>query len=117
MSRVVSKQRPLQQYKWGNHCDSWNLAEEENLSIKQEIIPEGCAEVKHYHQKAQQFFYILKGTATFEIENASTEVNAGEGIHIKAGEKHRIVNNTKAVLEFILCSQPSTVNDRFNCAS
>ena len=37
-----------------------------------------------------------------------------EGLQIKAGLKHRIINNTNDDLEFILSSQPSTVNDRIN---
>jgi mannose-6-phosphate isomerase-like protein (cupin superfamily) len=114
MSAVVSKYQPLTYYKWGADCDGWNLVDEKNLSVKQELMPAGTAETIHYHQQAQQFFYVLRGTATFEIENEIIEVQAGEGIHIKAGEKHRIRNNGDAVLEFILCSQPATAADRIN---
>lgn len=115
MSRIVSKNYSINHYNWGAGCDGWNLVAEESLSIKQEQMPAGTAEAAHYHQQAQQFFYILKGTATFETETAFTELHAGEGLHIKAGEKHRILNNGKEDLEFILCSQPATANDRINC--
>jgi mannose-6-phosphate isomerase-like protein (cupin superfamily) len=115
MSPVVSKSQPLKHYKWGDDCDGWNLVENESLSIKQEAMPAGTAEVMHYHQRAQQFFYILKGTATFEIRQRFSKVHAGEGIHIRKGEKHRILNNEHEDLEFILCSQPATAADRINC--
>lgn len=115
MTRIVSKQQPLQHYGWGADCDGWNLVAEEGLSVKLERMPAGTTEVKHYHKVAQQFFYILKGTATFEIENTFTELSAGEGLHTRAGETHRILNNGTADLEFILCSQPSTAADRTNC--
>jgi mannose-6-phosphate isomerase-like protein (cupin superfamily) len=116
-SRVsaVSKYQPLKHYQWGSDCDGWNLVDEDSLSVKQELMPSGAKEVKHVHQKAQQFFYILKGKATFEIEDSTIELNEGEGLHIEAGAKHRIINNSKEDLEFILCSQPSTKDDRINC--
>ncbi len=115
MSEVVSKYNPLTHYKWGDDCDGWNLADEKTLSVKQERMPAGTSEAKHYHQTAQQFFYILKGSAVFEIDQTFSNVHAGEGIHIKAGIKHRIVNNGNEDLEFILCSQPNTAGDRINC--
>ena len=77
-------------------------------------MPAGAAEQLHYHAKAQQFFFILKGIASFEIEGEMIEVHAQEGLHIKAGLKHRILNNTSSDLEFILSSQPSTAGDRIN---
>ncbi len=77
-------------------------------------MPAGTAENLHYHEKAQQFFFILSGTASFEIDGEKIEVNTQEGIHIKAGQKHRILNQTETELEFILSSQPSTTGDRIN---
>jgi mannose-6-phosphate isomerase-like protein (cupin superfamily) len=109
---IVSKNNPLQHYQWGDDCDGWVLADTETLSVKQERMPAGTAEALHYHNHSQQFFFILKGTAVFELEGESFTVEAGQGFHIKAGEKHRIINNTAEDLEFILSSQPSTNNDR-----
>jgi mannose-6-phosphate isomerase-like protein (cupin superfamily) len=113
--KVVSKYQPLKHYLWGSDCDGWDLVDEDALSVKQELMPAGTKEVKHYHQSAQQFFYILKGKATFEIEDSTIIINQGEGLHIEAGKKHRILNETGEDLEFVLCSQPSTKNDRINC--
>ena len=112
---AVSKQQPLKHYQWGADCDGWNLVDEEGLSVKQELMPAGTSEVKHYHERAQQFFFILKGTATFEIEGTTIQINEGEGLHIEAGKRHRILNESSEALEFILSSQPSTRNDRINC--
>jgi mannose-6-phosphate isomerase-like protein (cupin superfamily) len=115
MNKVVSKQQPLHHYQWGAGCDGWNLVAEVGLSVKLERMPAGTTEAAHYHKQAQQFFYILKGAATFEIENTFMQLNAGEGLHIRAGEMHRILNNGTTDLEFILCSQPATAADRINC--
>lgn len=111
----VSKHKPLQYYQWGAGCNGWVLVDADNLSVKQEQMPAYASEASHYHEKARQFFFILKGIATFEVENEIVEVNSGEGLHIAAGIKHRIINNTTEDIEFILSSQPSTNNDRFNC--
>jgi mannose-6-phosphate isomerase-like protein (cupin superfamily) len=111
----VSKYEPLSHYVWGDNCEGWILAETKSLSVKQELMPPQTAEVLHYHKKAQQFFFILKGIATFEVEEQGFTVRAGYGLYIEAGKKHRIMNNTGEDLEFLLSSQPSTNNDRFNC--
>jgi quercetin dioxygenase-like cupin family protein len=110
----VSKQEALKHYQWGDGCDGWNFVDEPALSVKQERMPAGTAEALHYHEKAQQFFYILKGAATFEIDGNTIIVNKEEGIQIQPGQKHRIINHTDSAIEFILSSQPSTVGDRIN---
>ncbi len=54
-----------QHYQWGDNCESWVLVDTEGLSVKQETMPGGMKENLHFHVNAQQFFFILKGTATF----------------------------------------------------
>jgi mannose-6-phosphate isomerase-like protein (cupin superfamily) len=110
----VSKQHALKQYSWGKAASAWNLVDKESLSVKLEHMPPGEEEQLHYHQHAQQFFYILKGTALFEIEGEHTEVSEEQGFHISPKQKHRIMNRGEQALEFILCSQPSTSDDRIN---
>ncbi len=112
MSSVVSAQQPLKHYMWGEGCDGWNLVDTPELSVKQERMPPHTAEVGHYHQKARQFFFILEGTAVFETERGRIEVTAHQGLEIEPGLKHSIKNESEAALVFILCSQPSTTNDR-----
>jgi mannose-6-phosphate isomerase-like protein (cupin superfamily) len=114
---TVSTNKPLKHYTWGEGCEGWNFVDESSLSVKQERMPAGSSEALHYHEHAQQFFFILKGSATFEIENETFIVNEQEGIHIKAGQKHRITNHTVTAIEFILSSQPSTAGDRINLSA
>ena len=112
--KPVSKQRPLTQYTWGKAANAWDLVDEKTLSVKLESMPPGEEELLHYHAHAQQFFYILKGIASFEIEGEQREVKQEEGFYIGPNQKHRIMNRSKQALEFILCSQPSTADDRIN---
>jgi mannose-6-phosphate isomerase-like protein (cupin superfamily) len=115
MSGKVSKYNALKHYTWGDGCDGWNLADEKAFSVKQESMPPGTAEAKHYHAVAQQFFFILKGIATFEIDGTLHTAAVHEGLHIKPGLKHQISNKGSEDLEFLLFSQPSTTNDRILC--
>ena len=110
----VSRHNPLKHYLWGDLCDGWNLVDRPGLSVKLERMPPHTGEQEHYHEEARQFFFILKGTALFETEQGRFMVNAQEGLEIHPGCRHRIVNEGGQDLEFILCSQPSTTDDRKN---
>ncbi len=112
---VVSKFNALKHYTWGNNCQVWTFVDNKDLSIKHEEMPPETEEVLHYHNYSQQFFYILKGKAVFEIDDVILIVHEGEGINIEPKQKHRVMNkDEEKPLEFIVCSQPSTQNDRFN---
>jgi len=112
---ILSKDNCLEHYQWGSGCDGWTLVAGPSLSVKLERMPPHTAEARHYHERAQQFFFILKGEAIFEIGNERFAVPANKGIHIGPGARHRILNDTNEDLEFILSSQPSTTGDRINC--
>lgn len=101
-------------YLWGNSCDSWVLAETDLLSIKQENMPPGTKEILHFHKKAQQFFFVLKGTATFYIDEKRVSLEEQQGLLINKNSKHFIANETTEPLHFLVISQPSTNNDRIN---
>ena len=101
-------------YKWGENCDGWHLLKSDSLNVIQECMPPGTAEAMHYHEHAQQLFYILEGTATFELNEELIKAVAKESIHIPKGTKHRIKNDGDRDLVFLLISEPRAQNDRIN---
>lgn len=101
-------------YIWGNNCDSWILKDSQNLSVKQEVMPPGTAEKKHFHDHAEQFFYILKGEAVFCINDEKWSVKEGESITVLPKSKHYISNESMEDVEFLVISIPSTNNDRID---
>lgn len=103
-----------QSYKWGNNCDSWVLADTKDLSVKQESMPQGTREARHFHSEAQQFFFILKGTATFYVDDKLEILAAQSGIHISAKTRHYIANEGSTELSFLVISQPAINSDRTN---
>jgi mannose-6-phosphate isomerase-like protein (cupin superfamily) len=113
MSKIIDKQSAIH-YQWGNNCDSWILVDTPSLSIKQEKMPGNTKETLHFHSEAQQFFFILKGTATFYYDDKKEIINEQQGIHIIPMTKHFIANETSVALEFLVVSQPHTNNDRIN---
>jgi hypothetical protein len=46
-------------YVWGQNCDGWHLVKNPQLSVILERMPAGASEVRHFHAKAQQFFFML----------------------------------------------------------
>jgi len=101
-------------YSWGNNCDGWRMVNTESLSVIREKMPASTSEQFHYHEKSQQFFYILSGIATFDIDEITVTVEPEKGIHIKPGVKHRILNNGLKDLEFLVISEPRSHGDRIN---
>ena len=55
-------------YAWGGMCDGWHLLKGDTLSVIEERIPPGGSEVRHYHEKSRQFFYVLTGVLSFEVD-------------------------------------------------
>jgi mannose-6-phosphate isomerase-like protein (cupin superfamily) len=102
-------------YQWGDNCEGWNLVDGEKLSVKLERMPAFTAEKKHYHTNTQQYFFILKGQAVFEVDEKKITIKANQGIHILPLQKHKIINEQHMELEFILSSQPAVLSDRVNC--
>jgi mannose-6-phosphate isomerase-like protein (cupin superfamily) len=101
-------------YRWGNDCDGWHLVKDENLSVIEEFIPSGASETRHYHGKAQQFFYILSGEVLMEVEGKTTLVRAGSGIRVLPGTRHQISNPSSGPVRFLVISQPPSHGDRIS---
>jgi len=101
-------------YRWGNDCDGWHLVKDEQLSVIEECMPPGAAEIRHHHQRAQQFFYILSGEVLMEVEGRTTLVAAGSGIRVLSGTRHQIRNPSSSAARFLVISQPPSHGDRID---
>lgn len=111
MVKITSTQN-AEQYQWGDQCVGWHLLKTDTLNVIQERMPPGSAEERHYHQKAQQLFFILSGQAAFDIDGEIYHLKSGESIHIPPGSVHCVVNNSGEDLEFLLISEPKAHGDR-----
>lgn len=111
--RAISKAMS-EHYTWGGGCDGWHLVKNSQLSVIQERMPAGTAEVRHFHNHAQQFFYVLAGKAAMEVDGRAMTLNAGEGIWIPAGTPHQMRNDSGHEVHFLVISQPPSHGDREN---
>jgi mannose-6-phosphate isomerase-like protein (cupin superfamily) len=109
---MITSIENAEHYIWGDQCDGWRLLRSDTLSVIQERMPPGTSEQLHYHERAQQVFFILSGEATFEVEGVSTTVMSNQAIHVLPNARHRILNNGHADLHFLVISEPKTQGDR-----
>ena len=103
-------------YVWGETCDGWHLLKREDMSVIQERVPAGGAEVMHYHMKARQFFYVLEGEGTIVFDEQEVVLRTGQGIEIVPGVRHQFKNGSDLDVHFLVISIPSTRGDRINSA-
>jgi mannose-6-phosphate isomerase-like protein (cupin superfamily) len=111
---MITSTDNAEHYTWGAQCDGWPLLRTDSLSVTQERMPPETSEQLHFHERAQQVFYILSGTATFEVDGEIKTVKPNQSIHILPNIKHRILNNGDTDLHFLVISEPKTIGDRVN---
>lgn len=110
-SMKISKKN-AEHYIWGNVCDGWHLIKRDSLSVIHEKMPPKTSEVRHYHEKAGQFFFALSGEATIEVNGETVVLGEHEGIEILPNIPHQMFNNSDNDIEFIVISSPSSKGDR-----
>jgi uncharacterized cupin superfamily protein len=101
-----------QEYGWGDGCQGWHLVRAQNLSVIEERMPPGTREARHWHARARQFFYVLTGTLTLEVEGVTHSLSARTGIELPQGTAHQAINDTTADVEFLVISEPPSHGDR-----
>ena len=79
---VYSEKRP-----WGSF-EKFN--ENELCTVKLLYINPGSRSSLQYHNKRKEFWIIIKGSATVEIQDKQSSLNEGDKITIPSGAKHRI---------------------------
>ena len=103
-------------YHWGAsdsaRCDGWHLVRTQELSVIEELMPPGASEVRHSHVRARQFFFVLEGQLSLEVERREFILHAGEGIEISPGQAHQALNKSGRPVRFLVTSQPPSHGDR-----
>ena len=99
-------------YVWGKGCDGWHLLKTPELSVIMERMPPGTSEVRHFHGKARQFFFVLQGELTMEVEHQCVVLTAEQGLEILPGQAHQARNEGAKDVKMIVTSQPPSHGDR-----
>ncbi len=99
-------------YMWGASCDGWHFVKSDELSVIYERMPPNTSESMHLHQHSKQFFFILKGSADFEIDGDTISLQQQNGLEVAPRIPHRIINNSGKDVEFLVISAPKSRGDR-----
>lgn len=99
-------------YQWGDGCEGWQLVRAAGLSVTEERMPAGSSEVRHWHARAMQFFYVLSGTLTMEVEGKVHSLDARTGLELPQGTAHQVTNESSAAVEFLVVTMPPSRGDR-----
>ena len=98
---------------WREICDGWFLVNhQERLTVLHERMPPGTREVRHFHRRALQFFFVLSGVATLERDGARYTLHPEEGAEVEPGVPHQMMNLGDQAIEFLVISQPNSHDDR-----
>lgn len=73
-------------------------------SLAEASLPAGAATDRHYHKRSEEFYYLLEGRGTMEVDGETREVGPGDAILIPAGAWHRIA--AAEPLRFLCCCAP-----------
>lgn len=99
-------------YLWADVCEGWHLARTSTLSVIQERMPPGTAETRHRHLRVRQFFYVLGGRLTLDVEGQQQVLPAGHGLEIEPGQAHQALNEGPDMVEFLVISDGISREDR-----
>jgi mannose-6-phosphate isomerase-like protein (cupin superfamily) len=102
----------VEHYVWGEINDGWRFVDRADLSVIRERMRPGGKEVRHSHVKARQFFYVLSGDFTMELDGVAHTLHSGQGIEIPPGAPHQAQNLSLADCEFLTISKPTSKGDR-----
>lgn len=77
-----------------------------NQSLAEATLPPGGSTTEHYHPKAEEIYYLLKGQGRMKLEGELRDVTVGDAIAIPPGKHHKIWNTGTDPLIFLCCCAP-----------
>jgi len=80
-----------------------------NQSLAEATVPAGRATQRHHHRLSEEFYFILEGNGTMEIDGEPREIARGDAILIPPGTWHTIAAGSD--LRFLCCCAPPYSHD------
>ena len=96
-------------YVWGEVCDGWHLLKRDDMSVIQERVPAGGAEVMHYHTCGAPVLLYPRRRRDDGILRINRWFCArGQGIEIRTAGQTPIQKSIEGDVHFLVISVPST---------
>lgn len=77
-----------------------------NQSLAEARVAVGGVTAPHYHPRAEEIYYILRGAGSLRIDEETRDVGVGDAIAIPPGAVHTIRNTGDEPLIFLCCCAP-----------
>jgi mannose-6-phosphate isomerase-like protein (cupin superfamily) len=77
-----------------------------NQSLAEATVPAGGATQRHWHRGSEEFYFLLEGRGTMEVDGEECEVGPGDAILIPPGAWHQIRADQGGDLRFLCCCAP-----------
>lgn len=81
----------------------------EKQSLAEATVSAGNATERHYHKVSEEFYFLLEGEGTMEVDGENREVRPGDAVLIPAGAWHEITATKD--LRFLCCCAPPYSHD------
>ena len=77
-----------------------------NQSLAEATLRAGQSTRAHFHPKAEEIYYILKGRGRMQMGSGERQVQPGDAITIPPGTPHKIFHAGTGDLVFLCCCAP-----------
>jgi len=77
-----------------------------NQSLAEATLRVGQSTRAHYHPKAEEIYYILRGQGRMKMSGKERRVGPGDAVAIPAGTDHKIFQEGPGELVFLCCCAP-----------
>ncbi|RYG57021.1 cupin domain-containing protein [bacterium] len=78
-----------------------------NGSLACATLQIGQKTTRHFHPKAEEIYFVLKGRGLMEIDGERVEMGEGDAVAIPSGARHQIEALGSEALEFLCCCAPA----------
>ncbi|MEZ0274371.1 MAG: cupin domain-containing protein [Roseimicrobium sp.] len=75
-------------------------------SLAEATAPAGSATQRHYHKVSEEFYFILEGSGTMDLDEDLREVGIGDAILIPRNAWRQITALSSSSLRFLCCCAP-----------
>ena len=81
----------------------------QNQSLAEATVPVGRPTQRHYHRLSEEFYFILEGQGTMQIDGETRSVGPGDAVLIPPNAWHQIT--AAQTLRFLCCCAPPYSHD------
>ncbi len=78
-----------------------------NQSLAEARLPAAGATQEHYHRQTEEIYYITHGNGRIRIDGEVREVEPGDAIVIRPGQRHKLWNTGPEPLRLLCCCAPA----------